>query len=73
MTTCEKVEEEKRCTCSKCMKTTFLCGSCCIGFISLILNCIQGVCNIFAACFETCSETCKGCSKCIEQGDCDGK
>ena len=68
----ESVEGEG-CTCGKCMTATCLCGACCIKSSSLILNCIQGVCNMFAACFETCSETCKGCSKCIEQVDCDGK
>jgi len=69
----DKVDDDASCSCSKCLTYTCLCSVCCLRSVSLTLNCIQGVCNIFAACFETCSETCKGCSKCIEQVDCDGK
>ncbi len=68
----ENIPIEGSC-CKNCVATSCLCGVCCVSSISLTLNCIQGVCNMFAACFGACSETCKGCSTCIEQVDCDGK
>lgn len=62
----------KKC-CADCNKRVCGCMFCCIKTWSCCLNGIQGLCNISAAGCMMCSTCCTGCSKCIEEVDCDGK
>lgn len=60
------IPPKNKCCCKDCCK-------CAVSSWSCVLNSIQGVCNISAAGCLMCSNTCSGCSKCIEEVDCDGK
>ena len=62
----------KKC-CSTCNKDFCICFHCCVKSWSCCLNTIQGCCNISSVGCLMCSDMCKGCSKCIEEVDCDGK
>ena len=68
----DTVPDTKKC-CATCNKDVCCCIHCCIKSWSCCMNSIQGLCNISATGCLMCSEGCAGCSKCIEEVDCDGK